>query len=434
MAPKKQGYPLYLMGFVLFPGLLHCQPLHLEDTVPAFVPCMTNARCVDLSEGSDAEINSMTGIESASGALLEILVQEDKTTRARPFCSGTLVGASEVLTAAHCVTENGNITKPKDIRFYLQRSGVYEVREIVVRNSYVENRLVDDVAIVKLNSPVHDIAPVRVNAGDAPDPGSPGTVIGFGSVRGEWAFNRNTRSWRSIFPDVGIRRTGEVRISICPHSRVPLEERSGLICTENDAPDEETSLPCNGDSGGGLFIKKDNDPTVAGIVSYGSQVLCAEDHRIMYTNLVKHREWIQSKLTKTDFCARNDCVNRGNIILSSSEFLFFGAERRFKFMVPNNTEALLVTISGQYIDNESLSKKFKPDFGAYRREYDYAKQKWRWEDQAGEDSGTEDSGTKEWDQIRVWKWKKPKAGDWMIWAAQSRQSGLVQVNVVTSAK
>jgi secreted trypsin-like serine protease len=112
------------------------------------------------------------------------------------FCGGSLVAASLVLTAAHCVEqENGEELTAEQLAVVVGRTvmtstegQVRTVTEIIRDPAYDRHNVTHDLAVLRLNQPVVGIAPITlVGAGDSSlsTPGSPLTITGWGDARAQ---------------------------------------------------------------------------------------------------------------------------------------------------------------------------------------------------------------------------------------------------------
>jgi len=222
---------------------------------------------------------------AASGALL----QGGDPRSAQVICSGTLIGCSTFLTAAHCFIPGGRhndprawlFDRPEQFQVYLQHAGIIGVEKILWpgQGEYVHPTTTGgsraDVAVVKLKSPVTGIAPLPVNRGAKPQLGTPGLVVGFGRTGG-------------MNHDYGIKRFGEVSLSACTQTF-----GANLVCWDyeglTDTPGKQVNT-CNADSGGGLHVGVDAE--VAGVTSGGLKPQCTAGDRSYDTDVATYLPWI----------------------------------------------------------------------------------------------------------------------------------------------
>jgi hypothetical protein len=194
-------------------------------------------------------------------------------------CSGTLIGCSTFLTAAHCVCPSGACTpSPSGFQVYLAQAGVFAVSSITVRPDFAFP--VGDLAVVKLAKPVNGVRPSAIDAVQAAPSGTAGTIVGFG------------RSTGTTF-DYGLKRFGAVTTGACP----PFVSPTTSVCWTFDAPlgppgtDSDT---CNGDSGGPLFVDFGSGPLLAGVTSGGLSATCQPTDQSFDANVFTYRSWVQT--------------------------------------------------------------------------------------------------------------------------------------------
>lgn len=247
-------------------------------------------------------------------------------------CTGTLIGCSTVLTAAHCVVSDSD---PTHHLFFLQNNGLYSVASIAVHPAYTG--AVDsphDLAILRLSVPVVGIQPSAINTVSKPPFGTPGEIVGFGRVG-------------DPFQATGIKRAGLVTTSSCGGG-----QDATHICwnfASPQGPPGSNSSTCNGDSGGPLFADPGSGPLVVGTTSYGNQS-CLPPNLARDADVYLDRAWIQN--AATGGLGQSSCGTLPSAGTSGAPYLFgFGTlsagnpDDEFSFQVPSGTQALLVTLN-----------------------------------------------------------------------------------------
>lgn len=199
------------------------------------------------------------------------------------FCGGSLVSASMVLTAAHCVDDR---IDPADQLFRDPAKMVIVVNRADQRNRRVgEQRRVHpssntasgyavllhpkydpktyshDVAIIVLDSPVLTVEPIGLATPDSDvleRPGSPLTVAGWGNMTGS-PIDRSSTVMQSV-------KVPAVSRWECQFA-YPEDWDSSMMCAGVGGRDA-----CQGDSGGPLFAELPNRRSFVqvGVVSYGT--------------------------------------------------------------------------------------------------------------------------------------------------------------------
>lgn len=183
-------------------------------------------------------------------------------------CSGTLVGKTWVLTAAHCVKNVGTEEAAKWKVFFGaadladddgEEFGVKAVRTHPDWNPTAIRLGFGDVALLELDREVKGIQPVVLHRSKVPV-GASLQLVGYGKAV-EKATSADELS--------GILRAGENETISCASvpsdaSRPKIQDERSLCFETEDAPG-----PCQRDSGGPAYIEVDGALQVAGVVSGG---------------------------------------------------------------------------------------------------------------------------------------------------------------------
>jgi hypothetical protein len=211
-----------------------------------------------------------------------------------PFCGGALIAPDRVATAAHCVAG----LPLRDLPRVTFGSGATRgALAIAVHPRYVRRALdqtdnrqapADDVALVLLDAPVTDVAPLTLRAA-APARGRRGLLLGGGQKRVPRAnaaanYERLRKATLTVISDGACgdfyRRHGG------PALRSALRPRTMLCATDPDGRAPFRSA-CTGDSGGPLVVGS----TLAGIVSWGLR--CGGDRDpTVFTDPTAHRAFL----------------------------------------------------------------------------------------------------------------------------------------------
>lgn len=162
------------------------------------------------------------------------------------WCTGTVVAARKVITAAHCVKG----FSASQMKFVLGAkvsapTASMNVTSAKYHPSYNENQLTNDIAVLTLASDA-PVTPMKTIADlDAVYDGSELVFVGFGASNGVQQTGYGTKR----FVNMTIENISNTQF-------------------EYSTPGKNT---CNGDSGGPAFFQKNGDLFLAGVTSYGDQ-------------------------------------------------------------------------------------------------------------------------------------------------------------------
>lgn len=263
------------------------------------------------------------------GALLRGLSSDSAST----WCSGTMIGCSTFLTAAHCV-ENRSAS---DFFVFLPQAGMFSVASFQMHPTF--DFPAGDVAVVKLGAPITGVAPSRIETGAAPSPGSTGTIVGFG------------RSGDPFY-DYGLKRVGTVATATCSGLPSPANGTTSVCWdyTSPIGPAGTDSNTCNADSGGPLFVDQGSGPRIAGVTSGGTASSCQPTDHSYDASVFNYRTFIAdqagSDLSNTT-CGDGPQVGQAGTTTTAFSGTVSGAvpNATHAFSVPNGTTRLLVAMN-----------------------------------------------------------------------------------------
>ncbi len=207
------------------------------------------------------------------------------TNFSQPFCTGTLVTTDLVLTAAHCVAQMtpsaiefaiGSLPSDPGVKSQVEGVAVHPLWNGVVQDG-------NDLAILRLATPINDIAPVILELSDAQEfVGSEMTLVGYGSLQDGMS-------------GAGVRRLAKVTLgSVTTQTLMYLFDGMGA---------------CRGDSGGPSFVQSGGQWRQLGVTSWGQIPCTGQGH---YQRLDIHADWLVEQgvtggARELDCAANNAC-------------------------------------------------------------------------------------------------------------------------------
>jgi secreted trypsin-like serine protease len=214
------------------------------------------------------------------------------------FCGGTLTTPTTVVTAAHCVVDQGTGDQ-RAARSILVGFGpnlrdpalrVIQVAQVVTNPDYARSTAVNDVAVLTLAEPATGVAILRpINSEEAralTAPGAPMRVAGWGNTStSEKAFPEAFRVGRLVaFPDASCGKGEQFTIKGVTFNGFKNDANATIMICAAGATDAGTVIDsCQGDSGGPLIAGEGASARLVGVVSWGEA--CASRFPGVYTRI-----------------------------------------------------------------------------------------------------------------------------------------------------
>jgi len=216
----------------------------------------------------------------------------------RQFCGGSLVDATHILTAAHCVDH----MRPSDIPSLLVKLGDHDINtesetkttnvkvaQIIKHKGFSQQTLHNDVAILRLSTPVQfrrNVRPVCMkSSGASVRKDTLATVIG-------WGLMSDVGPRPPSLQEITFKVWSNSECSSIYGSTAPGGITDHMLCAGQQGQDS-----CMGDSGGPMTTLVGDHYEQIGIVSWG--IACGKrEFPGVYTRVGKMRPWIDRALAK----------------------------------------------------------------------------------------------------------------------------------------
>lgn len=225
-----------------------------------------------------------------------LLVARNLEPRRTVFCGGSIIDPNWVITAAHCVNRaTPNAVDVLAGTINLDSGGQrVAVTDIIIRPDYRRAREGDDIALLRLATPIRDAEPIA--------------MIASGESELERAeVDVRTTGWGAVRPGgstVRLLRSVETIIQSDTRCNDPVSYSGAItremICAGRVRGGEDS---CQGDSGGPLSTLSNQRRVLIGIVSWGEG--CGRRNKFgVYTRLSQYTDWVSACLAGAPACIR----------------------------------------------------------------------------------------------------------------------------------
>lgn len=252
--------------------------------------------CIIIIQSSQAQIQPrVVGGYNADPARYPYytLVRIQQTNGATFSCGGALIWEDVVVTAAHCKILGGKVTE-----VYVNRTNAiaapetgfehYRTVSKWTRHPQFNDQFLNyenDVMVVKLESPVTEVAPVPLNSNSSilsSTRSQPLTLVGLGQT---------TSNVGSLPLKLQVATVYENALEECQSSYQDILIEEQQFCASGPSGADA----CKGDSGGPLLIEGEEEDLLVGLVSFGED--CGDPaYPGVYARISTYHDWLQQRI------------------------------------------------------------------------------------------------------------------------------------------
>jgi secreted trypsin-like serine protease len=226
------------------------------------------------------------------------------------FCGGSIYNSMWIVTAAHCVDNNPNLSKLRVLAgsAVLSQTSLSKtlVDRIVVHPGWNPDTNENDIALIRLKAPLvfsSQVQPIFLPR-EAPVPGTQALITGWG--------NQSTED--DDFPADLQQALVSIDTDNYCDSMYSTYNSALMMCASNE---DYTIDTCQGDSGGPLAVNNSGRWELHGITSFGSG--CAEqDYPGVYAETFHYVSWIEATTDLSQFRLSPTPTITGSLTIDST--------------------------------------------------------------------------------------------------------------------
>eukprot|EP00092_Neocalanus_flemingeri_P041778 GFUD01045503.1.p1 GENE.GFUD01045503.1~~GFUD01045503.1.p1 ORF type:complete len:337 (+),score=95.16 GFUD01045503.1:113-1123(+) len=226
--------------------------------------------------------------------------------RTTTYCGASLVGRRWLITAAHCIRDGDRpvdlrvvMGSSKRARFFYYFFQTDSIDQIHIHPKYDNASHAYDIAILRLKK-LPDLEPGELWPVCLPQEqvesyaGDKATVIGWGKTSGKQSF-----SSARILQELGVTVISQAECQRqWSYGRGRVDVGGPKMCFKSEG------ASCHGDSGGGMFLKKEVQRSLIGVCSYGLAD-CQNWAPEVYTKVSFVLDWIKEVFDGDKFNVEN---------------------------------------------------------------------------------------------------------------------------------